>query len=89
MGCRVQAKSVRARPGSMVSINPKAHGINWNKTSAATPALVHSHNIALAVVANIASGTGRSGLAFFHCIYMTIIATAQNQEPTTSKVAPM
>jgi len=45
--------------------------------------------MALAVVANMASGTGNSGLAFFHCRYITIIDTHQNQEPTTSSAAPI
>ena len=88
MGCSVQENSVRARPTSTVSIQPRAHGINWKTTSRATPALVHSQSMALAVLANMGSGTVSPGCAFFHCTNITTMMAAQNQEPTTSRVAP-
>ena len=40
-----------------------AAGMTWNRSSTATPTVVHSHITALATVANMASGTGTPGLS--------------------------
>ena len=89
IACSVQENSVRARPGSIVLMMPSDQGISWNSISIATPALVHSHMIALAVVPYIARGTISPGLSRFHRTVDMIISRHQIQEPTTSSVAPM
>ena len=80
---------MRARPTSIVSFQPSAAGITWNTSSAPTPAVVHSHRIAFATVANMASGTGRPGLPCFHAVMAQIIRAAQIHEPTTTSRSPM
>jgi hypothetical protein len=45
--------------------------------------------IALATVANIASGTGASGLARFHCAIATMMIAHQTHEPATTSTRPM
>ena len=54
-----------------------------------TPALVHSHMMALAVVPYIASGTTLPGLSRFHVTVDMIISRHHSHEPTTSSVAPI
>ena len=65
---RVQRpREERAREADVDSaFRPSAAGMTWKRSSTATPTVVHSHMTALATVANIASGTGRPGLARFH-----------------------
>ena len=68
---------MRDSPTSTIAFQPNAAGITWNRSSAATPTVVHSHITALATVANIASGTGCPGLAAFHGRIATIISRHQ------------
>ena len=63
--------------------------MTWKTSSTATPTVVHSHITALATVANIASGTGRSGFSRFHSRIATIIRTHQTHEPATTSTRPM
>ena len=60
-GMKVQENSSRARPGSIVCVQPKALGRIRNTISDPAPSDVHAQSSAPAVVANIASGTGRPG----------------------------
>ena len=53
-----------------------------------TPDAAHAHRNAVAVIANIASGTGRPGLSRFQAAMLTIISTTQIIEPPISRNAP-
>ena len=59
-----------------------------NRSSAATPTVVHSHITALATVPNMASGTGRPGFARFHWAMATIMITHQIHEAATTRTRP-
>ena len=63
--------------------------ISWNRISLATPALVHSHIMAFAVVPYMASGTVSPGFSRFQVTIIMIICRHQIQEPTTSNTAPI
>ena len=80
---------MRDSPTSTIPLKPSAAGITWNSNSTATPSVVHSHIMALATVANIASGTGWPGLARFHWRMAKIMSTHQIHDPTTTSTRPM
>ena len=51
--------------------------------------LAQIHSSAFMVVPNITTGTGLPGFALRHWVMPTIMSTTQNQDPTTTSVAPM
>ena len=53
-----------------------------------TPLAAHAHRIAVAVIANMASGTGWPGLSRFHADMLKIISATQIIEPPMSSRAP-
>ena len=77
------------RPTSMARFQPNAAGMTWNRSSAATPTVVHSHMTAFATVANIASGTGAPGFSSFHSRIATSISRHQIHEATTTITSPI
>ena len=72
-----------------MSVQPNAAGITWNSNSTATPTVAHSHMTAFATVANIESGTGRPGLARFHCAIARIMIAHQIHDPATTSTSPI
>jgi hypothetical protein len=89
MPCNVTENSVRARPTSIKVVQPKALGSRTPKSSTRTPLAVHAHSRAVAVIANMASGTGLPGLSRFHAAMLTIINTTQISEPPMSRNTPL
>ena len=63
--------------------------MTWNRSSTATPTVVHSHITALATVANMASGTGTPGLSRLKPSMARIISPHQIHDPTTTSTRPM
>ena len=47
-------------------VRPRACGMRTKRSSMMTPLAAHAHRIAVAVIANMASGTGWPGLSRFH-----------------------
>ena len=62
--------------------------MTWNKSSAATPTVVHSHMTAFATVANIANGTGRPGFSRFQAAMAASMSTHQIHDPATTSTSP-
>ena len=52
------------------------------------PAAAQAHKIAVAVMANIGSGTGTPGLSRFQAAILRIISATQIMEPPISRNAP-
>src|ERR1043166_8356961 len=84
MACSVHEKSARARPALIVVVQPSAFGSIRNKISVATPSDVHAHSNAPAVVANMASGTGKPGCSLFHRRKCETTSATQIQDPVTA-----
>jgi hypothetical protein len=57
-------------------------------SSRSTPLAAHAHSMAVAVIANIGSGTGSPGLSRFQSFRLRIISTTQIIEPAISRNAP-
>ena len=57
-------------------------------SSRSTPVAAHAQRYAVAVVANMANGTGWPGLSRFQAIMLRLINTTQIIEPPISRSAP-
>ena len=88
MACSVHENSRRASPASIVEVQPKALGRIRNTISEPTPSDVQAQSSAPAMVANIASGTGRPGWSRFQRAKCETISPIQIHEPTTAIRTP-